>query len=882
MSQKMSRPPRWPEWLLGRLLPATRASEAVLGDLAEDFAQRVTVHGRARAVVWYGWQCVVIGRAAALANLRDKGRVEMRSTLEDVRYALRTLRRSPGFAATVVLTLGLGIGANSAIYSLVHATLIQALPYEGGDDRLVQLRQPSETQGVEDMGFSALEIEDYRSHSTTLEEVAEHHQLQFNLIGAVEPLRIFAGVVSANFFATLGVQPLHGRLFTNDDDRADAPPVMILTYEFWMDRMGGDPAVIGTSLEMNERIHAVVGVLPPVPLYPGAADLYIPTSACPFRSGARWTGDRTMRAMSLFGRLSDAADRERLNAELATVSSALHAEHPADYPPEGRLSTRAVALREALVEGSRSTFLILLAAAGLVLLIAVANVANLTFARLVRMERALAVRSALGASRSRIARLVLSEAIVLGLLGGLFGLLLATFAMDLLVDFAARYTPRGQEVTIDASVFGFTAIIAIGAGLLAGLLPLFAGMGGVGCGGRVGWGAPSEDRRRRQLRRGLVASQVGVSFVVLLAAGLTLRSLRSLHAVDPGFSTEQVLTMEIPAPFRRPPMESQRFYTDLLLEVRALPGVSSAAAVMTFPLDGWGQMATPIQIEGLASAPGEAPPRADLRLVTTDYFETMGISIVEGRTFSGEDELTGSSVAIVNQALARRAFAGSDPLGRRVSWDGGGTWLTIVGVAGDVRHYGMRAPVESELYQPSSMMMNSLLVRADSDPASLLAPITRIVRDLDPGQPVANVATMGDRRAESLAPARLITTLLAFFGALAVFMTAAGIGGMIAFDVSQRTREIGIRLALGSSRTEVVALLLRQSMLLTAVGLAFGVVASRGLGRFVESLLYDVEAGDPITTVAVALAVAVVALAATMVPVRRAIRIDPRESLAQD
>jgi putative ABC transport system permease protein len=809
--------------------------------------------------------------------------MDLGTMTEDVRYALRSLKRVPGFTAIVVLTLGLGIGVNSAIYSVIHGALIQSLPYEGGDADLVQLRQPAVVEGNSDLGFSVQEILEYRERSTVLTDLAEHHTLSFNVTGLGEPMRIRSGVVSANFFETLGVGPLHGRLFIPADDVPGATAVIVLTHDFWMNALGGDAEVVGRTLEMNDLLHTVIGILPPVPLYPQGADLYITTTTCPFRSSDRWIETRTIRGMSVFGRMRESADIDRLGAELATIAETMHREHPEAYSEARQISTRAIPLRAALVENGRSTFLILFAAAGFVLLIAVANVANLSLARLVRRERELTVRSALGAERRRLVKLVLTESAILGAAGGAVGLILASWGIDLLSDFAAGYTARATEIGLSVPVLLFTLVTAVGAGLGAGGIPVLLGVGRSGGRMRIAGGSATADGGKRRLQSGMVVGQVAVSFVLLVAAGLTVRSLDKLYGVDPGFSTEEVLTMEIPALSTRSGEESRRFYQDLLTRVRGLPSVEAASIAMTFPLDGLGQMDADIRIDGREQSSDEIPPEADVRTVTAGYFETMGIEIIRGRAFTEEDEMDAAPVAVINRAMATRLFPEQDPLGRQVSWrSGDASWLTVVGISEDVRHYGMGDVVENEIYQPAMMMMNSLLVRSSADPSVLLQPITAVVRELDPKQPVANVSTMGDRRTASLAPARLITSLLGLFAALAALITAAGIGGVIAFTVSQRRKELGIRLALGASRHDLVNLLLRQGFTLTAIGLSIGVAASVGVGRYIEGLLFGIESTDPLTFIGVGISFFVISLVAVLIPARRVSGIHPRAVLTSD
>ncbi len=522
---------------------------------------------------------------------RDSWGVRLVETsLQDVRYGLRSLRANPGFTLVVVLTLALGIGANTAIFSVVNAVLLRPLPYASGE-QLVALQQEAPAAGIESMGLSPLEVIDYRAASETLDGVVEYHSMTFTLLGGVEPERVTTGVVSWNFFDVLGVKPALGRDFRSTDEGPQADAVLLLTHDFWRNRLGGDPGVIGRRFEMNDRVHTVVGVLPPLPPYPDANDVYMPASACPFRSRPAVAENREARMLRAFARVRAGVPLAQAKAEIGVIAERLRAQYPGAYPKVGyRADLRPV--REELVQGARPPFLALLATAALVLLIACANVANLIIARLSGRERELAVRAALGAGRSRIVRQLLTESTILALAGGALGLLLAAAGARLLSTFAARFTPRATEVSLDGWVLGFTLLVSLATGIVAGSLP-----------GLPAWprlaralgesGRSTSGPGRRRLRGALVVAQLAFSFILLIGAALTLRSLAELSRVDAGFRAENVLTMSIDLNWSRYTREGHRTDTEKVLtfhdalaeKTKAMPGVLGVGAAWTFPLN---------------------------------------------------------------------------------------------------------------------------------------------------------------------------------------------------------------------------------------------------------------------------------------------------------
>jgi putative ABC transport system permease protein len=801
--------------------------------------------------------------------------------VRDVRYGARTLRRSPGFSAVVVLTLALGIGANTAIFSVVHGVLLRPLPYEEGE-RLVLLRQQAPKAGLEDIGVSPPEVADYgTSHS--LSGIAEHHTMWFNLLDRGEPERVQTGVVSSHFFQVMGIRPLLGRTFVEDDDKPGAEPVLVLSYDYWKRSHGGDPGVIGRTFEMNDKIHTVVGVLPPVPQYPVEDMVYMPTSACPFRSQPRAAQNRRLRMLNAFGRLAPGVSLEKARAEISDQAQRMQTAHPEAYPAEQGHAVAVIPVQEDLTRDARPTLLILFGTVGLVLLIVCANVANLTLTRQLGRGRELAVRGALGASRGRLIRQILTESTLLAVAGGALGLLLAAGGLRLLTAFVARLTPRAGEIAIDPPVLLFTLVVSVLTGIASGSLPALirhelSSVLKEG-GNRVSTGA-----RGLRVRNLLIVAQLALSFMVLIGAGLMLRSLWSLHRVDPGFQPESVLTAGLDLDWSKytDATLQRTFHDKLLLRLSAIPGVTSAALASTFPLDESSPFNQPLRIEGRANPEGQASPQIDLRVASPDYFRTLGVPILSGRAFTDQDRADSTPTAIINRTTARRFWGDGNPVGQRISLDGGESWNTIVGVVGDVRQYGLDRDAADEVYIPIRqlpLLSTRMVVRSKVPAATLERNLREAVREIDPEQPIYQVQTLEQARADSLAPSRLMATLLGLFAALALAITATGIAGLLAYSVTQRTQEIGIRMALGAARDDVLWMVLRQGVLLLAIGLGLGLVGALALTRAMAGLLYGIGPNDPVTFAGVSLVLLGVSLLACWVPARRATGIHPMLAL---
>jgi putative ABC transport system permease protein len=802
----------------------------------------------------------------------------MQTFLQDLRYATRTLGRAPAYTAIAVLTLALGIGANTAIFSVIHGVLLKDLPFANGA-RVVRLKQPVAAGQIDDAGFSVREIADLRSRSRSLQTIVEYHSMSFNMLRRGEPQRVQTGVVSANYFDALGVRPLLGRAFREGEDQAGATPVVVLSYRFWRERLGGDTTIIGKTVEMTDRVHTVIGILPPLPAFPNDNDVFMPVSSCPFRMSEFWTTRRDVRALTGLAVARPGVELAAVRADLKAVASQMHNEHTESYPDAQGFGIGAESLLEELAGPARETLALLLATSAFVLAIACANVANLTLVRLVHRRSELVVRAALGAGSGRLARQLLTESVVVAGAGALVGVGLAAALLRVLVPYAARFTPRAFEIGLDAPVLLFTLGVSVVVGLASGTLPLVGMTRDLATGLRARGDGGQARGRRGRAERGLVVAQVAVSVVLLAAAGLSVRSMIELSRVDAGYKPEQVLSLRVTPSRERyqRPEDRVAVTTRIVTDMRALPGVSGVALVAAVPLGEDGRMSHGMLIQGRAVGPNEVAPQAEMQIVSGEYFTTIGVPIMKGRTFDEHDRLGAEEVAVISRSLAQRYWRDAEPLGARISPDGGDTWLRVVGVAGDVRDHALDQDPIDVFYVAFAQTPGgeNVLLRSTNDPARLAKQATAAIRAIDPDMPVDNIRTLMEIRLDSLAPRRLTASLLALFALLAVLIAAAGIGGVLAFSVSQRTREIGVRLALGAQRIEVLALVFRQGGAMIAIGLAIGAVGALWLTRFMQGLVFGIGARDPLTLAVACLTLAAVGLIASLGPARRATAVDP-------
>ena len=805
--------------------------------------------------------------------------------VQDVRFGVRTLRRSPGYTTAAVLILALGIGVNTTMFSVISGVLLKPLPFRNGDE-LVLVQQSATISNVPDAGVSIQELDDFRARLKAVRDLVEFHGMSFVLLNQGEPDRVDAGVVSANFFDMLGIRPLHGRTFIDEDDDIGAEAVLVLSHEYWREKFGGDPGVIGRVLQMNNRPHTVVGVLPDFPEYPRANDVYMSTSACPFRAQAQvqpTLGHRTFAGLRVFGRLVPGATVAGATTEVATISDSFNRDYAADHERTRSLGLtgRARELQDQLTSDARPLLYALAAATALVLLIACANVANLALARTVRRGREMAVRTALGAGRMRLVRQLVTESLLVAGLGGALGLVLAYVTLDMLVDFIGRFTPRTGQIEIDGSVLLFALGISVATGVVFGAAPALGARKTLVTSMRDGGAQGGDSASRQRFRAALVVAQIAVSFVLLVGATLLLESFYRLASVPLGYAGDRVLTASYFGNFSRmqTAAEAHRVQSVMLERLRATPGVLSAAVTNAVPQTTAASNPT-IAIEGRTPRPG-LRLEADPNVASAGYFDVLGVRVRDGRDFRPGDTLETTRVAIINASMAA-FWEGANPIGERFRAGTSPTVLTVVGVVEDFRLHGADRDLVAQFYVPETQVtfpVGQLLVRTAADPYTMVPAIKAAIQAADPQLPVEDVRTLDELRSTRLATPGVTTALLSIFAAVALVITLAGIAGLIGTSVSQRTREFGLRMALGASRASVLQLVLRQGVVLVMVGLLLGVVGAVQFTQLLAAYLFNTAPTEPGTFVAVAVIFLLSALVATFGPARRATSVDPLRAL---
>ena len=854
-------------------------------DMARMFAKQVQEAKRTQRGMGLLWlraiaDALVEGtreRFGGLAPPHFRWRSYMRAFVQDVRYAVRLLVRQPGVTFIAVLTLALGIGANTAIFSAVNAILLRPLPYPD-PDRVMTVWEKRPAEGVLDNVVSPADFVDWARMNTTFESMAAMTASAVDLTGDGEPVRLDAGVVTPAFFSALGVPPVLGRAFRPEEGFVGKNRVVVLTHRLWTSRFGSDRAVIGRSLTLNGSPFEVVGVLPPSFEFPDESlDLWI---AMPLEGGPQPLA-RASHQFTVYGRLKPGVSLEQARADMDRVGQLLSQQ----YPEANRNHTTWVIPFEERLKGPvKSSLLLLLGAVAFVLLIGCVNVANILLARAAGRRREMAVRSAVGAGRWRLAGQMLTESLVLATAGGMVGLLVAWWAIAALKQLAPGGVPvlGLAHLRLEPRVLAFTAGVSLLTGLVFGILPAWQ-LASQDVNGSLKDGGRSPGGVRRQLRVALVVSEVALASLLLVAAGLTLRSFQTVLNQPAGFRPDGALTVPVnlrPVRYRSPEAFLGAFDA---LEQRfaAMPGVRAVGATNMLPLSG-ADGRQGVTIEGRDPTP-DAPTRAHQRIATPNYFRAIGITMLAGRTFTDSDTATSPRVAIVNDTMARRYWPGTSPIGRRLKFNGASDdWMEVVGVIGDVKHWGLDVPVNPEMYRPLRQAVTSTMtfvIATDGDPAALAGPAREQVRAVDPNVPMDDLESMRDVTAESVATRRAGMLLIAVFGALALILAAAGIHGVMSHLVALRSAEIGVRMTLGASPARMMRLILREGALQTIAGLAIGLTGGVLLMRAFRTILYGVEPADPVTLIIVAVALLVTALAACAIPARRAMRVDPIAAL---
>ncbi|HYP26690.1 MAG TPA: ABC transporter permease [Blastocatellia bacterium] len=795
----------------------------------------------------------------------------MESFLKDLRYGIRMLLKKPGFTLVAVLTLAIGIGANTAIFSVIDAILIRPLPFPDSDRMVLAY---TKTSRVPQQFVSYPDFQDWREQSRSFEQMSAFATQSVNLTGEDEPARVRGGFVSENFLRLVGVEPEAGRGFLPGEDLPGAERVVVVNHELWQARYGGDPSFVGRKLTLNGEVFTVAGVMPRGFRFPlDEVEVWIP-----FSNYLNLSMDRKTPTTGVVGRLKSGVSLEQARAELDTIASALSAKYPDTNADRGVYIAR---LQEVLVEGIRPALLILLGAVGLVLLIACANVGNLLLARTVGRQKEIAVRSAVGATRARIARQFLTETMLLSAVGGAAGLLVGLWGLDLLTAISpASLIPDPAMIELNGTVLGFTTGISLLTGLAFGLAPAIRFsrpnlVESLNEGGR----SSGENLNNSRVRKALVVSQVALAMVVLIASGLTVRSLIKVLKVDPGFNPSNLLTMEYRIPRTKYPEAAHQwnFHKQVVERVKSLPGVRSASVVLALPFSGNAGSTEFVLPDRAEPAPG-SELRSQMNRADKDFFETMGIPLLKGRAFTDQDDAASPPVVVINQTMARQFWPDDDPLGKQVRLSDPKITATVIGVVGDVKQGELddkSVPQIYAAYSQAPFIFATLVVRTDSDPMNMAGAVRGSVWSVDKDQPVWKVRTQQSLLDGSVGQRRFVATLLGLFSGIALLLAAVGVYGVITYSVNQRTHEIGIRMALGARPAAILGMVMRQGMLMIFAGLAIGLAASFLLTRYLSSLLFAVSPTDATTFAGIAGLLALVALFACYIPARRATRVDP-------
>jgi putative ABC transport system permease protein len=818
----------------------------------------------------------------------------MTTLWQDIRYGFRMLWKNRGVSAIVILALALGIGANSAIFSVVNTVLLRPLPYEQAD-RLVFLNEKSPV--LDEMSISYPNFLDWREHNQSFEKIGVYNRGSYNLTGSGDPERIVTAQMSADMFTLLRVNALHGRVFTNDEDKPGGTPVVVLSYGLWQRRVGGQTSILNQPITLNGKSYTVIGVMPQNYAFPSRAEMWVPVGQ--LSDQASWKSRGNHPGLYGVGRLKAGVTFEQSDADMNNVAANLEKQYP-DSNAGNRVRLRP--LLEIFVSDVRRALWVIFAAVGFVLLIACANIANLLLARATARRKEMAIRTAVGASRWRLARQLLTESILLSLIGGALGLLLARWGIDLILYVSPDAIPRSREIGLDWIVLGFTVGVSFLTGILFGLIPALQA-------GEVDVHETLKETGRgvsgrHWLRSSLVVGEVATTLVLLIGAGLMIRSFYLLQKVNPGFSYEHLTSFSVSLPQRKYSSPEQRasFYNRLLENIRAVPGVESTAAASGLPLgnNGW---QTSFLIDGQPAPPRDQTPLMEACLVTPDYFKAMNIPLLRGRVFNDHDdrsnlagkdlsklnenerEIAAMNALVIDEEFARRHWPNDDPVGKyvRLGGDPNGQKVQVIGVVGRVKMESLNQNSDRvQGYFPFAQTPGggmTVIVKGTSDPSQLISSMRAAVKEIDPDQPIYNPRTMDEIRAESVAPERLNLTLLSLFAGIALVLAIVGIYGVMSYSVTQRSHEIGIRMAIGARPRDVFAMILGHGMKLTIIGVVIGLVLAFVLTRLMETMLFGVAPTDATTYTAISVLLVSVALLACYLPGRRATKVEPTISL---
>ncbi|MFA5897506.1 MAG: ABC transporter permease [Hyphomicrobium sp.] len=813
------------------------------------------------------------------------------SILTDFRVALRSLARVKGLGATVVLTLALGIGANAAIFSVVRGVLLTPLANDD-EERLIYIRQSATGRGTENANFSIPELRDLRARVKTVTAISDFSTIEFTMVGLGEPRVVRAGVVGDGYFRVMGLRPVAGRLLDAADDGPKAAPVAVLTHRFWSTSLDSDPAVVGKVIKLGDRAVTIVGVLEPSIPYPAQTELIANVVTSSHHLDATMVDGRVHRMTELFGRLAPGADLESARAELRVAHGAMITEHREDYPPKDDFRIDAVRLRDQITSPARTILLVLLAAAGLIFVIACSNVANLILARSVRREGELAIRAALGAGRSALRRTLLAESLLLCGAGAALGVIIARPMVTVLARYASRYSVRALDLTVDSTLLWVGVGLALVSSVLLAFVPRLPSAEATNGLGLSNGSVRITTGTNRRLRL-FAVTQIAASFVLLAGAGMLITTLIALQAAKPGIKTSNVLVLHVPVNYERPPAQIVPFYREVIRRIAELPGVEQVALGTVVP---WREPGAwfdaQFTIEGYKKADGEDDPRAKFRTVSPGFFSSLGVPIIAGRDFNAGDRTDSEKVVIVSESLARRMFPNQDAVNRRFLWTDPVTKFIgvstgprrIVGVAADLDDENVVPGPAVTVYHPmeQEMFQGRLFVHARTDPYALVPTITKVIRDLNAEQPVEQAATLDDVRAEVLAPNRLNAMVFGGFAGVALMIAVVGVAGVLAFSVSARTREFGVRLAVGSTPASLLTRILGEGAVIAATGVIAGVLGGLALARFAGGFIGELNLPGPLPLIGAAILLVVAAVLASLMPAARASRVDVMQALRSD
>jgi putative ABC transport system permease protein len=812
----------------------------------------------------------------------------------DLRFAFRTLARNPGFTCVAVLTLALGIGANAAIFTLVRGVLLKPL-VNRGEDRLIYIRQSARGLGTDNTNFSVPEIQDLKARVKAISEFGDFSTMGFTMIGLGEPRVVRGGVVGGSYFDVVGLKPVLGRLLDEDDDGPNAAGAVVLTYRFWTTTLKSDPTVIGKTIRLDSigtRSATIVGVLEPSVPYPTQTEIIGNIVTSPHHLSATMVTGRVHRMTELFGRLAPGATLDQARAELNNAHQAIMKEHPEAYSRNANFGIETRMLRDQITSKARTVLLVLLVASALVFVIACSNVANLILARTVRREGELAIRAALGASNRALRWTLLSESLILCVAGATLGIVSARPMVAVLARYASKFSVRALDLTVDSSMLWVSAGLALIAAVVLAFvprLPLANTSQGIGL---ASGGVRITGNTTKRLRA-FAITQIAASFILLAGASMLLKTLLSLQKAQSGFDTHNVLAINVPAvSYGKTPQQVIDFYRETMRRIKELPGVDDAAFGLQVPWRDAGAFGPGFQFEaeGHVQSPGEEDPRAQLRTISPGFFSTLRVPIVAGRDFNDLDRKETDSVVIISQTLAQRTFPNQDPINRHIMWTDpimkfiniAPTPRRIIGVAADIDDEHIVAEPTLTVYSPFQqglILGGRLFIHTHTDPYALVTPVTHIIRNLSADQPIEHAATLDDVRAEVLTPDRLNTFVFGGFAAVAMTIAVIGVAGVLAFSVSGRIREFGIRLALGSQPRDLLMGVITEGAIIAGVGVIAGAILGGALTRVAGTYLFDLEKPSALPLIASALVLLASAVIASLLPAARAARVDVMQAL---